>query len=79
MVKPTLLFDYDVLPIASLEAMLMLIKAVSMREAGRITEAQAYIDMAAQTIYEIQSAQDGPASVMLNVDPGSTLGTVALY
>ena len=77
--KVHLLYDYDVLPIASVEAMLMAIKAVFLREANRWDEADKCIALAVQTMMEIQTTEDGGAAqFVMQCDPADTLGTVDL-
>jgi hypothetical protein len=67
---PDLLYDYDVIPIQSLDAMLGLIKAVRFNETNNYAEGKAALDIAVQTLNEIQTIQDGPCTINLQIDPG---------
>lgn len=75
--KANLLNDWDVLPIASVEAMLMAIKAVYLRRANRWDEADKCVAVAVGIMNDIQTTEDGGAAqFVLQVDPGESLGTV---
>lgn len=67
---PDLLYDYDIVPIESLEAMLSLIKAVRFREANDYDKGQAALGVAVDILNKIQGIKDGPATVNLQFDPG---------
>jgi hypothetical protein len=67
---PDFLYDYDIVPIESLEAMLSLIKAVRFRETNDYATGQAALAVAVDILNKIQSVRDGPGTVNLQVDPG---------
>lgn len=67
---PDFLYDYDIVPIESLEAMLSLIKAVRFRETNDYGNGQAALTVAVDILNKIQNIRDGPATVALQVDPG---------
>ncbi len=66
---PNLLYDYDVIPITSLDAMLCLLRAVRDYETRNYQEGDAALKVAVQVLNEIQSTQDGPCTINLMIDP----------
>ena len=67
--KPEFLYDYDIIPIPSLDAMLGLLKSIRFNESNNYDLGKAALDVAVQELNDIQGIQDGPATVDLMIDP----------
>ena len=66
---PDMLGDYDIVPIQSLDAMLGLLRAVRYNDVGDYEKGDAAKKVAVNVLNRIQSIQDGPATVNIQVDP----------
>lgn len=67
--------DYDIVPIASYQATLDLIKAIRLRETGNIDVAQAYETKAIELLQDIQ-AIESPDWGPVQIDPSHSVGTI---
>jgi len=75
--EPFLVNDYDIVPIASYQAMLDLLKAIRLRETGNIDVAELYEQKAVQLLNEVETVESGPASFgAIQVAPGFGIGTL---
>ncbi len=72
----TLVEDYDLVPIASYQAMLDLIKAVSLSDAGNVAGSEAYLAKAVRLLNQIQSIESGTTFSPMQVEPGFGVGTI---
>lgn len=68
--------DYDIVPIASYQAMLDLLKAIRLRETNNIDVAEKYETKAVQLLQDIQTIEDGPNWGPLQIEPSFGIGTV---
>ena len=73
---PDLLFDHDVIPIQSLDAMLGLLRSVRYNDVGDYAKGDAARQQAVRTLNQIQSIQNGPCAVSIQMDP--SWGAVAM-
>lgn len=67
---PALLYDYDIIPVSSLDAMLGLLKAVRFMDTNNYDMAKTALEIAVNELNEIQAMEDGPCTVNLQFDPG---------
>ena len=68
--------DYDIVPLASYQATLDLLKAIRLRETNNIDVAEKYEMKAVELLGDIQTIDDGPNYGPLQVDPGFGIGTI---
>ena len=68
--------DYDIVPLASYQATLDLLKAIRLRETNNIDVAEKYETKAVQLLNDIQTIEDGPNFGPLQVDPAFGIGTI---
>lgn len=68
--------DYDVLPIASYQAMLDLIKSVRLSDSNNVDVAEIYLQRAVRLMNEIQSVESGHTYTPMQVQPGFSVGTI---
>lgn len=68
--------DYDVLPIASYQAMLDLIKSVRLSDSNNVDVAEIYIQRAVRLMNEIQSVESGHTYTPMQVSPSFSIGTI---
>lgn len=73
---PVLRNDWDVVPIASMEAAISLVRSIRYKDTNNIDLAKAYELDALELLQAIQSAEDGPGTFTIQVDPGYGLGTM---
>ena len=73
-----LLADYDVIPINSRQAMLELIKSLRLSDTNNTEQAAVYEAHARALLREKQTAEEGPGTFMLNVDPSNFVGSLDL-
>ncbi len=71
-----LLYDYDILPINNREAMLELIKSIRMSDTNNLEASEAYRARAIDIMNKVQSIEDGPGTFQMQVQQGSTPGTI---
>ena len=72
----SLVEDYDIVPIASQEALIRLIKAVRFADKNDIQSAAAYEASAVELLREVQAIEDGPGYAPMQVDPSLSPGTI---
>lgn len=68
--------DYDVLPIASYQAILDLIKSVRLSDSNNVDVAEVYLQRAVRLMNEIQSVESGHTYTPMQVQPGFSVGTI---
>jgi hypothetical protein len=68
--------DYDIVPLASYQATLDLLKAIRLRETNNIELAEKYETKAVQLLQDIQTIEDGPNWGPLQVDPSFGIGCI---
>lgn len=68
--------DYDIVPLASYQAVLDLLKAIRLRETNNIDLAEKYELKAIQLLQDIQTIEDGPNWGPLQIDPSFGIGTI---
>ena len=68
--------DYDVIPIASRQAMLELIKSLVLSDSNNFEAAQAYQAHARAIIDEIEAIENGPGQFQIQIDPGYGVGSL---
>lgn len=72
----TLLNDYDVIPISSYRAMLLLLKSLRLSDTNNPDVAEKYEAKALQILNDNQTIEDGPGWAPLQVAPGFGVGTI---
>lgn len=68
--------DYDVLPIASYQAMLDLIKSIRLSDSNNTDAAETYIQRAVRLMNEIQSVESGSTYAPMQVDSSFGIGCI---
>ena len=68
--------DYDIIPIASYQACLDLLKSIRLRETNNIDLAEKYEIKATQLLIDIQTINDAGTWTPLQVDPSFGIGTI---
>jgi hypothetical protein len=68
--------DYDVLPIASLQAMLDLIKSVRLSDSNNFEAAEILLNRGVRLMNEIQTVESGNTYTPIQVDPSWGVGTI---
>jgi len=68
--------DYDVLPIASYQAMLDLVKSIRLSDSNNPDAAEVYMNRAVRLMNEIQSVESGNTYAPLQIDPTEFVGTI---
>ena len=71
-----LVYDTDLVPFPSKQAMLFLLKSIRLFETNNIEIAQAYENKAIQILLDMDYIQNGPATFKLQVEPGYGLGCI---
>jgi len=69
-----LVYDNDLVPFPSKQAMLLLLKSIRLWETNNTDLGQVYENKAYQLLLEQQLIQDGPATFKIQVEPGFGLG-----
>lgn len=68
--------DWDVLPIASYQAMLDLIKSIRLSDSNNPDAAEVYMNRAVRLMNEIQSVEAGSTYAPMQVEPGYGISTI---
>lgn len=68
--------DWDVLPIASYQAMLDLVKSVRLSDSNNPDLAEVYLQRGVRLMNEIQSVESGSTYAPMQVSPGFGIGTI---
>ena len=71
-----LVYDYQVLPLASYQAILDLVKCIRLRETNNMDLAKEYQSAAVDLLSKWEAIQNGPGNLELQVDPSMGCGTI---
>lgn len=66
--------DYDIVPISSLQAMMLLIKSLRLSDTGNPDTSDKYLAQAIQLMNDAQTISDGPGFGPIQVEPGFGVG-----
>ena len=68
--------DYDIVPISSLQAMLLMVKAVRLSDSENFDRSEACRGQALRILDQIQSVESGSTYSPMQVEPGFSIGTL---
>ena len=68
--------DYDIVPISSFRALMLLLKAIRLADTNNPDTAEKYEQKAIQLLSEIQGIEDGPGFAPLQFEPGWGISTL---
>jgi hypothetical protein len=68
--------DWDIVPISSYEAMLLLLKSVKLSDANNVAGSEAYLGKAVRLLSEIQVIESGTPFAPIQISPDFGIGTL---